>query len=348
MSFVRLLTLTLVLGGLPWLAACCRKTAPPVVARADFHGWESIALRNPVAEAVVVPAIGRIMRFGLRVGGGDAPPGPFWSHPNLTPTLGADENGWINYGGDKTWPAPQSAWPAIAGRGWPPPKTFDAVPYAMSIEGNRVRLVSPVDPLYGIRVTRAISIDPAKPILTVETTYDKTQGAPVRVGVWSITQLEAPDRLFVRLPERSSFPGGYALLLPAPPRDLRTDGRLLSLARDPTQKTMIGSDGDALLWIGRGLDLLIENVTVEPADAAARWPDGVHAQVYTSPGGSESYVELELLGRLRDLRPGERTSMTVRYTLAGRVETDPDAEARTVFGPGARLKAAESPAGTAP
>jgi hypothetical protein len=346
MSFVRLPTV--VLMGLPLLAASCRKTSPPVAARADFHGWESIALRNSVAEAVVVPAIGRVMRFGPRVAGGDAPPGPFWSHPNLTSTLAADENGWINYGGDKAWPAPQSAWPAIAGRGWPPPKTFDASPYAVSIDGNRVRLISPVDPFYGIRVTRTISIDPAKPIMTIETTYQKIQGAPVRVAVWSITQLDPPERLFVRLPKRSSFPGGYALRLPAPPRDLRTDGRLLSLARDPAQKTMIGSDGDALLWIGRGLDLLIENLTAEPADAAARWPDGAHAQVYTSPGESESYVELELLGRLRDLGPGDSASMTVRYTLLDRVRTDSVAEGRAVFGGGSALKAAESPAGTAP
>jgi hypothetical protein len=345
MSLVRLLTVALL--GLPWLGASCRKTAAPAIARVDFHGWEAIALRNPVAEAVVVPAIGRIMRFGLRVGGGEASPAPFWSHPDLSSMLPADENGWINYGGDKAWPAPQSAWPAIAGRVWPPPQTFDAAPYAASIDGNRVRLVSPVDRFYGIRVTRAIAIDPAKPILTIETTYDKVRGAPVRVAVWSITQLEAPERLFVRLPERASFPGGYALRLPAAPRDLRTDGRLLSLAQDPVQKTMIVSDGDALAWIGRGLDLLIENVTDEPADAAARWPDSAHAQIYTNPRGSESYVELELLGPLHDLRPGDRASMTVRYTLAGRTQADPVAEARVLFGAGAGLKA-ESPAGTAP
>jgi hypothetical protein len=346
MSVVRALTVALLC--LPLSQVSCWNKPAPVFERGDFHGWEAISLRNPAAEVIVVPAIGRVMQFGPRAGDGDAPAGPFWSHPGLSSTLPADGNGWINYGGDKAWPAPQSAWPAIAGRGWPPPTTFDSARYTVSIDGGRIRLVSPVDPAYGIRVRRTISLDPTRPVMTIETTYEKTQGAPVRVAAWSITQLVAPDRLFVRLPRRSAFPGGYALRLPAPPKDLRTDGALLSLSRDPTQKTLIGSDGDALLWIGGRLDLLIENVTAEPGDTSASWPESAHAQVYTSPDESESYVELELLERLRDLRPGDSASMTVRYTLRARLDTDPLAEARAVFGAAGAAKAAEPPAGTAP
>ena len=344
----------LVLGPLMFQAGCKNvgdtKPAAVVVARAEFHGWGAIALRNQAAEIVVVPAIGRVMAFRLRIGPQASSEGPFWSHPGIGAALAPDANGWINYGGDKAWPAPQSAWPAISGHGWPPPRTFDAVPYTPSNggDGASVQLVSPVDPAYGLRVRRTIALDPSRPIMTIETTYEKTQGAPVRVAVWSITQLDAPDRLFVLLPQRSTFPNGYALRLPAAPRDLRADGGLLSLARDPTEKTMIGSDGDALLWMGGGIDLLIENLAAGPADASAGWPDGAHAQIYTSPGDAEGYVELELLGRLRDLRPGESASMTVRYTLRGRVQSDLLAEARAIFGATGATTGAEAPAGTAP
>jgi hypothetical protein len=349
MSLVRLLTLAIL--GLPLAQLSCRKQSAPTVERAELAGWEAIALRNRAAEVVVVPTIGRIMQFRWRSPEAGAPGGPFWNHPGLDPKLPADENGWVNAGGDKAWPAPQSAWPAMVGRAWPPPKTFDAVPFGMSIAGRSVRLVSPVDPNYGIRVERTISLDPAEPVMTVETTYEKVQGAPVQVAVWSITQLEVPDRLFVRLPPHSTFPHGYALRLPDPPKDLRTDGRLLSLTRDPSIKSMLGSDGDALLWVGAQDDLLVENVTAEPGDptpaAAPAWPDGAHAQVYTSQGHSEQYVETELLGRLRELRPGDHTSMTARYTLKRRIDADPMAEARAVFGE-AVVRGAASPADKGP
>jgi hypothetical protein len=332
--------------GLTVLPASCLKKPAPVVARADFHGWEAIWLRSAAAEVVVVPAIGRVMQFGLPATPGGAASGPFWSHPGLGVALAADANGWINYGGDKAWPAPQADWSAIVGRGWPPPRTFDSMPCTLSVDGARLRLVSAVDPAYGIRVRRTIALDPVEPVLTIETTFEKTQGQRVRVAVWTITQLSAPDRLFVLLPERSVFPDGYALVLPAAPRDLRRDGALLSLARDPVQKTMIGSDGQALLWIGGGLDLLIENVTAGPAEPTARWPADAHAQVYTNPGESDGYVELELLERLRDLEVGDSASMTVRYTLTVRRQADPLAEARAVFT--ARTRAAGSPVGRAP
>ena len=39
-----------------------------------------------------------------------------------------------------------------------------------------------------------------------------------------------------------------------PPRrkTLTVDGRLLGLARHPTEKTMLVNDADALLWVGQG------------------------------------------------------------------------------------------------
>ena len=310
--------------------------APAVtVTKSSFHGWESLILRNGAAEATVVPAIGRIMQLAL-VGAGDAR-GVFWSHPGIGPDLPADENGWINIGGDKAWPAPQSRWEAIAGKGWPPPKTFDASAFTAEVvrgagdRGDSVELLSAVDPAYGLRVRRTIALDPAAPILTVETCYEKVAGAPVRAGVWTITQLVAPERLFLRLPARSTFPGGFAQRLPDPPKELRVEGRLLSLARDPAAKTMLGSDGDALLWVGDGPDLLIETVA-GAHDPKDEWPDGAHAQIYTSSDEALPYVELELFSPLRDLRIGERACLRVRYTLQARADTDATAEAKRVLG----------------
>jgi hypothetical protein len=307
--------------------------AAVTITKDSFHGWEALVLRNSTAEATVVPAIGRIMQLAFVESGGRAR-GPLWSHPGIGPDLPPDENGWINIGGDKAWPAPQSRWEAIAGKGWPPPKTFDNSPFAarrVGDAGNEVELLSAVDPAYGLRVRRTIALDPAAPILTVETCYEKMAGEPVKAGVWTITQLVSPQRLFMRLPARSAFPDGFAQRLPDRPNDLRIAGRLLSLARDPAAKTMLAGDGDALLWVGDGPDLLIETVA-HAHDPTDEWPDGAHAQIYTSSDEALPYVELELFSPLRDLRIGQRACLRVRYTLEARANADATAEAKRVLG----------------
>lgn len=320
------------------LAACAEAPAPSpraagspavVVARRPFNGWDALLLQNAVAEVTVVPAIGRIMQIGLR---GDAARAPLWSHPGLGPQLPPDENGWINFGGDKAWPAPQSQWEAVVGTGWPPPRTFDAAAFTAEVAADgTVTLVSAIDPAYGVRVRRTIALHPREPLVTVETCYQKVAGAPVRVGVWTITQLASPERIFLRLPERSAFPGGFAQRLPDPPKDLTVEGRLLSLARDPAAKTMLVSDGEAMLWVGNGPDLLIETIP-DAHDRGSEWPDGAHAQIYTSSDAALPYVELELLSPLRDLKVGDRACLRARYTLHPRTEADPRAEAKRVLG----------------
>jgi len=302
---------------------------------ASFHGWSALVMRQRNQRVTIVPAIGRVMGFDLVEDGVPAGEGPFWHHPQIGPALLPDGEGWINHGGDRAWPAPQSDWPRFSGRGWPPPATFDAQPYTASVQQSAVEMVSAVDPAYGIRVHRRLSL--VEEGLLIDTRYEKVQGDPVRVAVWTISQLDPPERMFVRLPAASTFAGGFRSQLPAPPRDARVDARLLSLARDPKDKTMLVSDGDALMWLGQRQALVIENVSQSPPRSAGEpraWPGGAHAQIYTSPDGDQRYVELELFGPLADLRVGQSCSMLVRYRLLRRAEADPLREAQRIFAEG--------------
>ena len=323
------------LYALTLLPLCAAESSAVSVIPSTFHGWKSIVMRNRAAEVVIVPEIGRVMQFNLI-----DQPGPLWLNPVLEKDMAADVEGWKNFGGDKAWPSPQVDWPKVTGRGWPPPSGFDAMPFTASIKmtakGRQVQLVSPVDPTYGVRIQRTISLDRQKPVLTIKTEYKKVRGAPVRIGVWTITQLAPPDRAFILLPPRSRFLCGYTNLPPAP-HDLKIEGRLLSLSRDPANKVKIGSDGESLLWVGGGADLLLDR-KADNADAKKRegseldWPElGSHSQIYTNPGNEIKYVEFELLDRLHDLKRGQNTSFEVRYTLIPRTESDPAAEARKVF-----------------
>src|SRR5437899_837082 len=89
------------------------------VLKTNYHGWSNaIVISNGKAEVIVVPEIGRIMQFRLA---GDMD-GPFFENPALFGQRGdPGAKEWLNFGGDKTWPSPQSEWPKIAPRGWPPP-----------------------------------------------------------------------------------------------------------------------------------------------------------------------------------------------------------------------------------
>ena len=187
---------------------------------------------------------------------------------------------------------------------------------------------SEVDARYGIRVRRDIRLTGDE--MTIDTTYQKLSGPPVRVAVWTITQLTSPERMLLLLPERSAFPGGRRNVSTAPPADVAVDGRLLSLARDRQQKTMIASDADALLWVGKEHMLLVHKLGPPPS-GRAEWPGGAHAQVYTSPDGDQPYVELELLGAQDELSIGQEVSLRVGYRLMPRSEADPLVEARKIM-----------------
>ncbi len=286
-------------------------SAPATVgtARVAYHGWPTcLRLTNRVAEVIIAPAVGRILQFHF-LGQEDV----FWENPALAghaPDPRSDE--WGNFGGDKSWPAPQSDWPNVTRRSWPPPAGFDAVGVAAEVgRAGAVVLTSPVDADYGIRTVRRVVLDPEKPILRITTRYEKVTGPPRQVSVWVITQLRDPEVVDIPLPRPSRFAGGYQKQSEALPRDLKVDDGMVSLRRGASAGTKIGTDASVLIWEGRTVGLHID----APRVPAAEYPDGgCSAEVWTNPDPLP-YVELEMLGPLRTLRAGDRLEATNTYTL---------------------------------
>ena len=279
-----------------------------------YHGWpDSLEIGNGVVVASVVPAIGRVMQF--RFAGEER--GPFFENRALDgkpPDPAAAE--WVNFGGDKTWPAPQDDWPKLTPRKWPPPPTFDSVPLKAEVTGKSIELTSPVDPNYGIRARRIITLEPGKPVMTIRTIYEKVQGEPVKVGVWVITQLGEPQKAGMVLPAKSQYPEGYNKQMEVLPANLKREGRLVSVTRDPKNPTKIGSDASTLVWIDKDFYLQIDS----PRVAGAEYPDqGSSAEIYTNPDPLH-YIELETLGPLQTMKVGDKIERTNQYTLMHRVE----------------------------
>jgi hypothetical protein len=293
--------------------------------RTNYHGWaNSILLSNGRVEAVIVPAIGRVMQF--RFAGEED--GPFWENRTLDGLKPVpDSKEWGNFGGDKSWPAPQADWPKVTSRAWPPPPAFDSMPVQARVDGFNVKLISAVDPQYGIRASREINLDLDRPVMTITTTFEKVSGASLRVGVWVITQLKDPVIACASLPEFERFRDGHYQQSDQSPTGLKIVNDLLSLTRDPKASHKIGTDAGTLFWVGKDAVLRIDS----PRRLLDQYPDdGCSAEIYTNPDPL-AYVELEMLGPLRKMVVGDKITRTSTYTLLRRTEVEPDLEVRKLL-----------------
>ena len=295
------------------------------VSKTTYHGWsDALVLSNGNVEAVIVPAVGRVMQFRF-VGGDDV----FWENAALQgKSANPSAQEWSNFGGDKTWPSPQADWPKMIGRGWPPPATFDSTPLQGNQKENAVELTSPIDTAYGIRTRRRIELDPSKPVLKITTTYEKVSGDTVKVGIGVITQLRDPQRAFIAVPSKSKFPEGYVLLNFDRPQAGKLAEGLFSLTRSRTNKSQIGSDAGALLWMNAKYVVKIESPRVIGAEYADQ---GSSTVIYTN-SDPDAYVELETFGPLTLMKAGDKIERTNTYSLYERSEKDPEAEARKILG----------------
>ena len=321
---------TLLAGMISWCGAQNTAHHQPTpatqVSTITYHNWpNSYRISNGKVQAVVVPAIGRVMEFQFADGDN-----VFWQDRSLDGKI-SDPNSthWTNFGGDKSWPSPQDDWSKIIGRGWPPPAGFDAVPYEARVEDNDVVLISPVDPSYGIRVRRRIGLDPTASRMTITTIYEKLAGPPVKVGVGVITQLRDPVRLFMVNPKQSRFPDGYVLLQFSPPENVSVKDDFVSLSRGKKTSTQIGSDANTLLWIDEKYVLRIDSPRVPCEEYADR---GTNSTIFTAPD-PQAYVELETFGPLIVMNHGDRIERANTYTLLRRTEKNPEAEARKLAQP---------------
>ena len=312
------------------------------ITRTEYHGWkDAIVMSNGKVEAVIVPSIGRVMQFRL-VG----EEGVFWENSEVAgKAVNPGSSTWTNFGGDKPWPSPQSEWPKITPRAWPPPLGFDASPWEAAefisnitrmftpekkgaIGVSTIQLTSPVDPHFGIRVTRDIYLDVTKAsVMKIKTTFEKVSGEPVKAGIWVITQVNEAEAVFVPVPKNSPYKEGYNLQSKELPEAFSVKDNLIELKRDPKKASKIGNDAGTLLWMNAKHVLRVDSARVPNAD----YPDnGSSAEVYTNPDPAK-YIELEMLGPLKEMKIGDRIEHVNTYTLLRRRNKDATKEARKIL-----------------
>ncbi len=196
------------------------------VGESDYKGWKTFALTNGLVEVHIAPEIGgRIIQFKLN---------DFeylWVNEQLAgkspPATGVGPNGeWLNYGGDKLWPAPQG-WQSDAQWPGPPDPVLDGSAHKATVltaggSAVAVNLVSGEDQRSGIQFSRVIRVFDNVARASVDATMKNVARKPIRWGIWSNTQLNAANRqgegynenmwAYCPMNPDSMFPKGYNVM----------------------------------------------------------------------------------------------------------------------------------------
>lgn len=279
------------------------------VSKETYAGWsDSYRISNGTVDLVVVPKVGRIMRYGY-VGERNF----LWENPGTAGKEGS-ATGYLNHGGDKVWPAPQSVW------NWPPDAALDGSPWTVETLPNGVRITSPVGKLVKVRIVRDITLAPLGTNVDIKNRMENL-GDRQRVAVWQVTQVAPPDMVslpFEIAPEQPRGWHGYGNEKLDPKFHEQTREEL-RLKRDPNSSRKFG----AFSTKGRitstfGTTRFVSEIVNPVVRQNFRYPDkNSPLQVYLS-GDPSPYIEMELNSPLQAMDRGESHFLSVRWRLEGK------------------------------
>jgi Domain of unknown function (DUF4380) len=306
----------------------------------NYRGWKTLELSNDLVELQVAPEIGgRVIQLKLDeyeyLFVNDELAG---CSPPLT-GVGPDGE-WLNYGGEKLWPAPQGR--GIPGK-WdgPPDPILDGSPHAGRIvrpSGNpaAIGLVSQDDPRSGICFSREIQLFADSSRVHIDATMTNIDTKPRRWGIWSVMQHNAANqsgpgfdrnmRVYCPVRPDSSYPKGYNITHgPTDHSSFQLDktGQIV-VTHYERKMGKIGVDSDAG-WVatvhGSAGCALVQRFPYHPDK---EYPDQASVEIWlhgpygpkaaqTDPKTFPYFLESELLSPFAQLDPGE--SYTFGYDL---------------------------------
>ncbi len=286
------------------------------IERLPWGGWdEAYRLSNGEAELVVVPAVSRVLHYGL-AGGENV----LWHNAAVGGHVPGKEQ-WTNYGGSKTWVWPEHEWPTRAGSAWPPPTDLpDTIRSAVEVQGGATLvLTTPPHPGFGLSLMRRMRLADSGTRVEIRSELRKHGGAEFPVAAWTVTQVPADGALFARLSPGSRLAEGYKAYFGSFATVTREAEDVLLIERQSAEYAKIGMDADLLAW-RRGELLFVEQASDRETPLAA-FALGDRAQIYSHfdadpnlPMGV-SYVELEFTSPMRAPRVGDSVTLETSWEL---------------------------------
>ncbi|RFA07159.1 hypothetical protein B7R21_16340 [Subtercola boreus] len=236
---------------------------------------------------------------------------------------------WANVGGSKTWPAPQG-WNGPDEWAGPPDPVLDSGVWTSAVTQNTgsvtVSLLSAADARSGLRMTRVFTFAGDQPDFAEAITLENISGRTIRWSPWEVCQVRTtPGDLITfegaALPEMRELGlyEGRASARPGPQQVSFETGSGIS------KHGCVGGSGAIALRRRSGTTLML---SMRPVDGA-EYPDGgCRTEVWlqrptAAPIGELAglhpdahLAELEVLGPLVTLGPGESNTVVVTWSTA--------------------------------
>ncbi|MCY3781077.1 MAG: DUF4380 domain-containing protein [Chloroflexi bacterium] len=310
------------------------------VEETDFHGWDGVRLSNGMIDAVCVPEIGgRLMQFSL------GPHDYLFMNPDLLGKRFTFEEhagdgtivNWKNYGGAKTWPAPQG-WDGEGQWPGPPDPVLDSGRYEYETNQDdasaSVLMTSPPDERSGLRIRRLLSVETDNSRLLMDLSFENISNREIRWSIWDVAQMlcrtadcKLNDDCWLYIPTDPARERPYEIMFgdDNPQYQLDAESGLLAVQ----YQGIVGKIGvhSPAGWIAfadkqSGFVLCMQF----PYEPDAEYPDnGATVECWTeSPGApspipirSPGYIlEAEVLSPLCTLQPGKVASQRVTWSAA--------------------------------
>jgi len=286
------------------------------VKKIDYNGWNDCwELSNPVVRLVVVPQIGgRIMEYSI-----DGDNALWQNEKELGKVSGADVGRtWRNYGGHKAWNAPQSKW-----------RTTDRDYYYDSMPAQIVPLSQPNGGMAGVRVVcapikhlgyqivRDIELSQTTSRVRVTERMRNISDHDISWSVWGVTQVKVPCWIAFPVNRDSKFEDGWNVLYP-PATKLTQIRRVGGIGIMRYNNATENWATDAMAgWMAYLKGQLAYTKHWATRLVGVTYPDdGCDAAFYTCRSDSfGGYAEMEVMGPVVTLKPGEETTLVEDWFL---------------------------------
>lgn len=304
--------------------------------------YEVIRIGNGPLRLALVPALGGRLLSARRHGTEFLYRNPRLLDDKLHPVdgrrpepVGGPMSQWRNFGGDKSWPAPQG-WSGPAEWAGPPDPVLDSGEYTVRVDRGvhsavpdgpgavTATMTSGDDPRTGLRITRAVTLLPGRSAYRLDIRLDNTSHAVRQWAPWNVTQLcagtagetGAPGVYVGDTGEAAPVPliagNAHPAVEPAAPGVLRVP------AQDVVGKVGFPGASGFLAAVGSAGTMTQRYAVTDGGD----YPDsGSRAEVWLECpldeplahlGGLrpvDRVVEMEALGPLARLEPGGHTEL---------------------------------------
>jgi hypothetical protein len=263
----------------------------------SYYGRPALQLSNECLSLIVVP------EFSARVVSLIADNNEYlWrNEPLLKGETGGDPTfgNWMNWGGYKTWLAPQDSWPNPMG----PSTEMDRAEWEiMKADVSTIELRGPAISWAGVRLGRRLSLAANILAVRVRETIENVSESPRTWAVWSVTQLPVPGW--------ATYPSNADRRSLVPPAQTFNGDRLRFSSDAKWKMGAYVSEGwgsyKADAWNGAFKVVFSPHPQTE-------YPNKVNLETWSNT--SPDYMELEWLGPSVTLWPNERWDWETEWRL---------------------------------